>query len=402
MMRYLIGRYHEVALKGHNRWRFVEQLKSNLRTITSDYHLGALHSAGPRLLVELPEEMPEAVARERGGLIFGFQNFSLSHAVAPEMEAIKREALATIGSGTAGSFAVRTRREDKRFPHTSMDVDREVGAVIKNATQMAVDLENPEITINIEIFSDRAFVSAGKLPGAGGLPVGISGHGLALLSGGIDSPVAAFRMMRRGLALDFVHFHSYPLLARTSQDKARELAAHLTRYQGRAALYAVPFGLLQREIVARTNRPLRVVLYRRFMLRIASALCARVHGQVLVTGESLGQVASQTLDNLQVIEEAATVPVLRPLIGMDKNEIVEQARQLGTFETSIIPDQDCCTLFVPRHPETHARLDEVHHAEAALEIDRMVGEALEATERFILRFPHGDGAADNSMARPVL
>jgi tRNA uracil 4-sulfurtransferase len=217
--------------------------------------------------------------------------------------------------------------------------------------------------------------------------VGISGRGVALLSGGIDSPVAAYRMMRRGLRLDFVHFHSYPLLSRSSQDKARDLAAHLTRYQGRASLFLVPFGMLQREIVARVRRPLRVVLYRRFMMRIAGAIGAQTGAQSMVTGESLGQVASQTLDNMQVIERAAPLPVMRPLVGMDKNEIIEQARRLDTFETSIIPDQDCCTLFVPRHPETHARVDEVDEAESALDVQRMVAEAVNGAERIELTFP---------------
>jgi tRNA uracil 4-sulfurtransferase len=230
-------------------------------------------------------------------------------------------------------------------------------------------------------------LSIGKHPGAGGVPVGISGRGAALLSGGIDSPVAAYRMMRRGLKLDFVHFHSYPLLSRASQDKARELAAHLTRFQGRAKLFLVPFGLLQREIVARVRRPLRVVLYRRFMMRIASAIGSEIGAQTLVTGESLGQVASQTLENMQVIEQAATLPILRPLVGMDKNEIIELARRLDTFEISIIPDQDCCTLFTPRHPETHARLDEVEEAETNLDVQRMVTEAVSGAERVDLTFP---------------
>lgn len=386
-MRYLIGRYHEVALKGQNRWRFVAQLKRNLRDILGDYRLGAIRSEGPRLVVELPDELDDATAIERGALLFGWQNFSLSRSVPAGLESIEREVLAAVRGSTASSFAVRTRRENKRFPLNSMEVDRQIGAAVQAALRIAVDLDNPELTINIEIFTGHAFLSIGKHPGAGGLPVGISGRGVALLSGGIDSPVAAYRMMRRGLKLDFVHFHSYPLLSRTSQEKARELAAHLTRYQGRASLFLVPFGLLQREIVARARRPLRVVLYRRFMMRIASAIGAEIGAQTLVTGESLGQVASQTLENMQVIEQAATLPILRPLAGMDKNEIIEQARRLDTFEVSIIPDQDCCTLFIPRHPETHARLDEVEEAESALDVARMVTEAVSGAERVELTFP---------------
>jgi thiamine biosynthesis protein ThiI len=193
------------------------------------------------------------------------------------------------------------------------------------------------------------------------------------------------------LHVDFVHFHSYPLVSDASREKARDLAVQLTRYQARSKLMLVPFAEAQREIVARAPRPLRVVLYRRFMLRIAGALAARVGAQTLVTGESLGQVASQTLENMTVIEQAAALPVLRPLVGMDKNEIIDEARRLGTFETSIIPDQDCCSLFVPEHPETAARLDRVVAAEVPFEIDRMVEGAVAKTEMVRNVFPqHGD------------
>jgi thiamine biosynthesis protein ThiI len=386
-MRYLIGRYHEIALKGRNQWRFVDQVKQNLRDIFSDYRLGSVRSVGPRLLVQLPDELDDDTAAERAGLIFGLQNFSLSHATARDIESIAREAIKRASGSMARSFAVRTRREDKRFAMNSVEIDRAVGGLVQEALGFEVDLGAPELTISIEIMNDAAYVSAGKKPGAGGLPVGVSGRGMALLSGGIDSPVAAYRMMRRGLRLDFVHFHAHPIVSAASREKAAELAAHLTRWQARSTLMLVPFGNLQREIVANTLRPLRVVLYRRFMLRIASALAERSDATVLVTGESLGQVASQTLENMAVIEKAAAFPIMRPLIGMDKNEIIEQARRLGTFETSIIPDQDCCTLFVPAHPETRARIAEVEAAEARFDIPRMIDDALRATEVERFWFP---------------
>jgi thiamine biosynthesis protein ThiI len=234
--------------------------------------------------------------------------------------------------------------------------------------------------VAIEILPDGAYLSAGKLAGAGGLPVGVTGRGVVLLSGGIDSPVAAYRMMRRGLRVDFVHFHSYPLVSAASREKACDLAAHLTRYEARSTLMLVPFADVQRAIVARAPRPLRVVLYRRFMLRIASALAAQLGAQALVTGESLGQVASQTLENMTVIERAASLPMFRPLVGMDKNEIINEARRLGTFETSILPDQDCCSLFIPAHPETRARLDQVEAAEALFDVAQMVDDAVRRTE----------------------
>lgn len=393
--RYLIGRYHEIALKGRNQWRFVDQLKRNLRGAFAGIRLGAMRGEGPRLMVELPDDAADELIAERAALVFGLQNFSISRRVPLDIEALKRESVAASRRQPGKRFEVRTRRAEKRFALNSMEIDRIVGAAVVDALGLKVDLNHPDFTIAIEILPDAAYVAVGKYPGAGGLPVGIAGRGLALLSGGIDSPVAAYRMMRRGLRLDFVHFHSYPLVSPASREKAADLAAHLTRFQGHAGLMLVPFADVQREIVARALRPLRVVLYRRFMMRIATVLARQLGATALVTGESLGQVASQTLANMIVIEDAAGMPVLRPLVGMDKNEIVEQARTLGTFETSIIPDQDCCSLFVPAHPETRASLAEVEQVESRFDIDRMVGTAVSITEKLRFQFPpvHAEQAA---------
>ena len=396
-MRYLIGRYHEIVLKGRNRWRFVEQLKQNLRAVFADFRFGAMRSEGPRIIVQLPVEISDEVAAERAALIFGLQNFSISYAVGLDIETIKRQAVATAADAQAKArattFRVSARRAEKRFALDSMEIDRLVGAEVGAALGLKVDLENPGLTISIEILPDAAYVSAGKIPGGGGLPVGITGRGLVLLSGGIDSPVAAYRMMRRGMRLDFVHFHSHPLVSPASREKAAELASHLTRYEARSTLMLVPFAGAQREIVARAPRPLRVVLYRRVMMRIASALARKTGAQVLVTGESLGQVASQTLENMMVIEQATARPILRPLIGMDKNEIINEARRLGTFDTSILPDQDCCSLFVPAHPETHARSEQIVQAEAMLDVEQMVEDAVRRTEIARYSFPLPDEAA---------
>ena len=225
----------------------------------------------------------------------------------------------------------------------------------------------------MEVLGDRAFCCLRKEPGAGGLPSGVSGRVACLLSGGIDSPVAAWRMIKRGCRVRFIHFHSYPILSRTSQDKVAEIAALLTRYQLESRLYVVAFGGIQRQVVLAVPPPLRVVVYRRLMLRIAERI-ARVSGSAaLVTGEAVGQVASQTLDNLAVIDAAAALPVLRPLVGMDKDEIIHEARRLRTYEVSIIPDEDCCTLFTPKHPATRATARQVDEAETALPVEALVG-----------------------------
>src|SRR5258706_1358721 len=231
---------------------------------------------------------------------------------------------------------------------------------------------NAEFTVTVEILPRDGFLGFNKLPGAGGSPVGASGRVASLISGGFDSPVASYRMMQRGCRLVFVHFHSAPYQDKPSQEKVRDLVALLTRHQFKSRLYMVPFGEIQRQIVAAVARPLRVVLYRRMMLRIGEAIARKEKAKALVTGESLGQVASQTLDNMAVIQQAAQLPILRPLVGMDKQEIVDQARRIGTFDISAVPDQDCCQLFVPKHPATKARYDEVEADEAKLDLQALL------------------------------
>ncbi|MDE3154822.1 MAG: tRNA 4-thiouridine(8) synthase ThiI, partial [Acidobacteriota bacterium] len=285
------------------------------------------------------------------------------------------------------SFRVSARRADKRFPLPSPQIEREVGGRIKSARGWHVDLEHPELTIHVEMLSDEAFYYFGKEPGAGGMPAGVSGRVACLLSGGIDSPVAAFRMMRRGCSVQLVHFHSYPILSRASQEKVREIAALLTQYQLRTTLQLVAFGDIQRQVVLSAPPALRVVLYRRLMLRIAEELARRGRARALVTGEVIGQVASQTLENLSVIAAVTTMPVFRPLIGMDKDEISAEAERIGTYPISIIPDQDCCQLFTPKHPATKARFRDVEHAEQDLPIAEFVRTAVDSVETVGYRFP---------------
>jgi thiamine biosynthesis protein ThiI len=270
---------------------------------------------------------------------------------------------------------------------TSPEINRQLGAAVKENSGARVDLSHAELTVFVEILPRDAFFGFHKIPGPGGLPVGASGRLVSLISGGIDSPVAAYRMMQRGCRLIFVHFHSAPYLDKTSQEKVRKLVSELTRHQFQSRLYLVPFGEIQRQIVAAVNRPLRVVLYRRMMLRIAEAVARGEKAKALVTGESLGQVASQTLENMAVIQQAAALPILRPLVGMDKQEIIDQSRRIGTFDISSMPDQDCCQLFVPKHPATKAKLREVEEAESSLEIDQLTRLGIDNAEKEEFKFP---------------
>jgi thiamine biosynthesis protein ThiI len=324
------------------------------------------------------------VIRERLARVFGIGNFARAGRAPLDVEAIAAEILADLGDQQTESFRVSARRADKRFPLTSPQIEREVGGRIKEARGWRVDLRNPGLTVHVEALSDEAFYFFGKERGPGGLPSGVSGRVVCLLSGGIDSPVAAWRMMRRGCRVLFVHFHSYPILSRASQEKTREIATLLTRYQLRSRLFLVPFGEIQQRVVLGVSPPLRVVIYRRLMMRIAEAVAREHRAQALVTGEVVGQVASQTLENLTQINDVVSMPVLRPLIGMDKEEITAEAQRLGTYPVSIIPDQDCCTLFTPRHPATRARREDVERAESLLPVDEIVAGAVAAAvvERF--------------------
>jgi thiamine biosynthesis protein ThiI len=385
----VIVHYSEIALKGRNRPWFVGRLVRNLREATADLDVSAVRPLMGRIEVVLGAAARWDDVRARIERVFGIGNFARAGRTRPDVEAIAADILADLVDVHTGSFRVSARRADKRYPLTSPQIEREIGGRIKQARGWRVSLDDPELTIHVEMLTDEAFYFFGKERGAGGLPTGASGRVACLLSGGIDSPVAAWRMMRRGCRVVLIHFHSYPILSRASQEKARELARVLTRYQLRSRLCLVPFGDLQRQVVLAVPPPLRVVVYRRLMLRIAERLAREHHARALVTGEVVGQVASQTLENMSVIGSVASMPVLRPLVGMDKDEISAEAQRLGTYPISIIPDQDCCTLFTPRHPATKSRAAEVEAAEGALPIETMVADAAQAVVVEDFQFPVG-------------
>ncbi len=386
-MNSVVIHYQEIALKGRNRPWFIGRLVRNLRNATADLGVREVRTRVGRLeLVLGPDALWDEI-RVRLGRVFGVANFARAGRSPLDVDVLANAILSDIADQEVSSFRVSARRADKRFPLTSPQIEREVGGRIKLARGWKVDLEHPELNVHLEFLTDEAFYYFGKDRGPGGLPTGVSGRVACLMSGGIDSPVAAYRMMKRGCSVILVHFHSYPILSRTSQEKARELAALLTQYQQQTRLYLIAFGDIQRQVVVSVPEALRVVIYRRLMMRIAQALARASRAKALVTGEVVGQVASQTLENLAVVESVTTLPVFRPLIGMDKDEIIAQAQRLGTYPISILQDEDCCQLFTPRHPATRARLSDVEMAERELPMDDLVGGAVRDAVVEEFRFP---------------
>ena len=372
--------YHEIALKGGNRPRFVRRLVQNIQMALKESGVHKVEAPRGRILLYLKSGSKWPPIEASLKRVFGIANFSPAWRCKTDLPSIEQTVSALIHGRNFDSFRISARRGDKAYPLASMKINERLGRFVQDLTHVRVDLNHPDLTIFVEILSNEALVYMEKHRGPGGLPVGMGGKVACLLSGGIDSPVASYLMMKRGCTVSFIHFHSYPYLSKASWEKAEELVEHLTPIQVRSRLFLVPFGEIQRQIVVTAPPPLRVVLYRRFMLRIADELALKEGAKALVTGDSLGQVASQTLENLATIEEATSLPILRPLIGHDKEEIIVRARAIGTYAISIQPDQDCCRLFIPPHPSVGARLEEVRKAEQRLDIFGLVKMGLQAAE----------------------
>jgi len=376
--------YHEINLKRNNRGWFETNLQRHLVSVLKGLSLDYVQRFAGRLLVGLRSDSPVGEITRRLKTVFGIANFAVSWEAPADLEAI-RAALAELIKGKSfQSFKIDSRRGTKNFPLNSQQINGALGEFVRKLTNANVRMDNPDLVCFVEIVGNRTFLYFEKVPGEGGLPSGTGGRVLCLISGGIDSPVAAFRLMRRGCRVLYIHFHSFPDTTVESQEKVRRILEILSLYQLESELFLVPFADIQRAIVAYAPPPLRVVLYRRFMLRIAEAVARRERAAALVTGDSLGQVASQTLENLRTVSAVASLPVFRPLIGDDKEDIIRIARRIGTYGISILPDQDCCSLFVPRHPETTSRIDQVDLAEQPLEIDKLVHSALTATSRAVI------------------
>lgn len=401
----VVVHYAEIGLKGKNRSYFERQLQKNIRcALRGLVEANAVRVGYGRLLVELPLNGPRLGITTGGSVsaylrsdglrqviarlqkVFGIAYVGVGLRTDQTTDAFISAARELLSDQEFHSFKVHTRRSYKFFPKLSPEINAEVGQYVKDTFRKRVDLSNPDLTLFIEVAEKHAFVYVSKVRGPGGLPVGVSGRVVCLLSAGFDSPVAAYHLMKRGANVIFVHFHSYPYVSKNSIDQAFDLVKVLTEYQYQSVVYQVPFAEAQKVVVVNSPTALRVILYRRLMVRIAEAVARLESSQALVTGESLGQVASQTLSNIQVIDAAATLPILRPLIGMDKVDILTIARAIGTYELSSQPYDDCCSYLLPRSPETQAGLEQVLEGEKNIDVEGLVRQTVAASKRQIFKY----------------
>lgn len=373
--------YHEIALKGANRKRFEDLLFFNIKKALGESLGKGLKKHYGRFVLDggevLEDRQKIASVLEK---TFGVANFAFSKCVPTEIEEIKKAAAEVVKNSVGESFKIETKRPNKNFPLNSMEVSKVVGAYVLEQTNKRVDIKNPEIICKITIAEKECYISNETRKSPGGLPIGVSGNLLALLSGGIDSPVAVWKMMRRGGRVSFIHFHSYPYTTKASIEKVKELAKELMVWQGSGELYLIPFIDIQKAIMTGCEARYRVLLYRRFMLRIAEQIANKINAKAIVTGENLGQVASQTIENMSAVEKVLSLPILRPLVGDNKEDIINEARRIGTYNISIQPHEDCCTLFVPQNPATKSRSEDLEREEAKLPVEELIKNALEKYE----------------------
>ena len=375
----------EMVLKGLNRRSFEDKLQANIHRRLKDLGQFKVYTRQSTTYVEPKDDNCDMdTAYERMTKVFGVVGVSRARACEKDKDAILAAAIEYLDDqlSTARTFKVETKRADKTFPMTSIQLSQYVGGELhEHYDNLEVDVHHPELTVHVEIRDYAAFVHADPELGAGGLPVGINGRAVSLLSGGIDSPVSSWMIAKRGIALEMVHFFSYPYTSPEAKEKVLELARLLTPYCGHLTVHVVPFTQIQEELRRFCPEELFTVVMRRFMMRIAQEVAKRVGAKALVTGECLGQVASQTMEAMMCTGAVVQLPVLRPCVGMDKEEIVQISRKIGTFETSILPYEDCCTVFTPRHPRLRPMLSECDYAEEKLDIEGLVKQAVDGIER---------------------
>lgn len=375
----------ELVLKGLNRKYFEQKLISNARRRLRGLGEYSMYCAQSTIYVEpKSDDCDLDEAFERLKKVFGIVSLNRAAACEKDLDVIYNTAVEYLGDAIEGakSFKVETKRADKRFPKTSVEVSQYVGGLLSERfPNTKVDVKTPELIVNVEIREGAAYVHGNAVQGAGGMPVGCNGRAVTLLSGGIDSPVSSYMIAKRGVQVIPIHFFSFPYTSEQAKEKVLSLAQILTEYCGRLTVEIVPFTHIQEEIREKCPEELFTLIMRRFMMRISEKLADANKCSALITGENLGQVASQTMQAMAVTEECVSLPVLRPLVGMDKRDIIEIARKIGTFDTSILPYEDCCTVFTPRHPRTKPHLDEILAAESQLNVEALVDEAYANIER---------------------
>ena len=380
----LLLKLGEVVLKGQNRRAFEDRLTANVKRRLKGCGSFQIYIRQSTIYVEpVSESCDMDAAWAACGQVFGVVSVARAVPCGKTVGEIVETAKVYLADAfaSAKSFKVESKRADKNFPMNSIQVSQAVGGDLAEAfPNVRVDVHHPDLTVFVEVREKYAYVHAPAIPGAGGLPVGMGGHAVSLLSGGLDSPVSSWMMARRGVELEMVHFVSPPYTSQQAQDKVLELARLLTAWCGRLRVHIVPFTEIQEEIRKKCPEEYFTLIMRRFMMRISEAIARRAGAKALITGESLGQVASQTMAALCVTEDVVSLPVLRPLIGMDKVEIIHTAQRIGTYDTSILPYEDCCTVFTPRHPATRPHVEEVREAESALDVEALIARSLEGEE----------------------
>ncbi|MFB5065678.1 MAG: tRNA uracil 4-sulfurtransferase ThiI [Candidatus Wallacebacter cryptica] len=381
MYHTILLKYGEISLKGKNRSKFEDILIRNIKYALKDLDYGGIRKAYGRVYIDCGENWQAVVDSLK--TVFGIVSFSPVLKTELDLDAIKQAANKLMAEAQGSTFKINARRPNKHFPLTSMEVNRELGGyVLQNFPEFKVDVHQPDVLLNIELRNEGAYLYHKEIPGLGGMPVGSASKGMLLLSGGIDSPAAGYLTLKRGVTLEAVHFHSYPFTSERSKQKVLDLAQILAKYAGNGEikLWIVYFTEIQKVLQKSRYPDLNITLMRRFMLRIAERLAKREKALALITGDSLGQVASQTMESIHTINAVTNMPIFRPLIGLDKQEIVDLAKKIGTYETSILPYEDCCTVFVPKNPATKPRIDQVLEAESQFDIDALIDEAVEKTE----------------------
>ena len=386
MVKYdtVLIRYGELSTKGKNRKDFIRRLERNIRNMFSDFKDLEYRRTHDRIYIHLHDEDP-AIIKERLEKVFGISSFSFTEKVDPTIEAIQNACLEIAKTTEKKTFKMVTKRHDKTFPMISDEINRAVAGVILRNTDLKVDVHNPEHMIRVEVQRDGAYITSDKIKGAGGYPTGINGKALLMLSGGIDSPVAAYEIMKRGIEVEAVHFASPPYTSEAAKGKVLELAKQVSVYQGQMKVHLLNFTELQLAIYKTAGDPYAVTLMRRMMFRLAEKVAKDNKCLVLATGESIGQVASQTLESMVCINDVVHMPVIRPLVCYDKVEIIDLARKIGTYETSILPYEDCCTIFDPKNPVTKPSIEKAEHFESQFDWEKMLDDCLKMEETVIVK-----------------